>query len=409
MGKIGEGSYGVVIKCRAKASGRVVAIKKFLESEEDPQIRKIALREVRMLKGLRHFNLVNLLEVFRRKRKLHLVFEYIEGTVLDELDLNPKGLDPAKIKSITYQVVRAIDFCHANNVIHRDVKPENILISKDNVVKLCDFGFARTLGPAGAEYTDYVATRWYRAPELLVGDVEYGPPVDVWAIGCVVAEMMTGRPLWPGTSDIDQLYRIVQNLGSLTSRFQDTFQNNTYFAGLKVPSQEGIQTKDLVKRFDSKGKTKNQCERSRQIQFLQDTLKIDPAERITCQSLKEHIFFRKSHDDDDDEDNDAFSAEHTGGSGWNSNYEAELTELEARLANQYKSNDLKRSNKGGRHGNKRSSNNQAHGHSQNMLPNLTQKTNSTSHLTGQDHPTSPTGASSPSDNRGSTEVHLPSI
>ena len=96
--------------------------------------------------GLRHFNLVNLLEVFRRKRKLHLVFEYIEGTVLDELDLNPKGLDPGKIKSITFQVVRAIDFCHANNVIHRDVKPENILISKDSVVKLCDFGFARTLG-----------------------------------------------------------------------------------------------------------------------------------------------------------------------------------------------------------------------------------------------------------------------
>jgi len=402
MGKIGEGSYGVVIKCRAKASGRVVAIKKFLESEEDPQIRKIALREVRMLKGLRHFNLVNLLEVFRRKRKLHLVFEYIEGTVLDELDLNPKGLDPGKIKSITFQVVRAIDFCHANNVIHRDVKPENILISKDSVVKLCDFGFARTLGPAGAEYTDYVATRWYRAPELLVGDVEYGPPVDVWAIGCVVAEMMTGRPLWPGTSDIDQLYRIVQNLGSLTSRFQDTFSNNTYFAGLKVPSQEGIQTKDLERRFDSKGKTKNVCERTRQIKFLQDTLQIDPAQRITCQNLKDHVFFRKSQDEGDDDEND------TGGARWNAKYEEELTELEARLANQYKSNDLKRTNKGGRHGSKRSSsNNQSHG--QNTLPNLTNKTNSTSQLTGQENSTSPTGASSPSDNRGSTEVHLPSI
>ena len=170
--------------------------------------------------------------------------------------------------------------------------------------------FPNPAGPAGAEYTDYVATRWYRAPELLVGDVEYGPPVDVWAIGCVVAEMMTGRPLWPGTSDIDQLYRIVQNLGSLTSRFQDTFSNNTYFAGLKVPSQEGIQTKDLERRFDSKGKTKNVCERTRQIKFLQDTLQIDPAQRITCQNLKDHVFFRKSQDEGDDDEND------TGGARW---------------------------------------------------------------------------------------------
>ena len=99
-----------------------------------------------MLKGLRHHNLVNLLEVFRRKRKLHLVFEYIEGTVLDELDANPNGLAHDSIKRITYQVIKAIEFCHNSQVIHRDVKPENMLISKDSVVKLCDFGFARSLG-----------------------------------------------------------------------------------------------------------------------------------------------------------------------------------------------------------------------------------------------------------------------
>merc|ERR1711884_320605 len=92
MGRIGEGSYGVVIKCRSKETGQVVAIKKFLESEEDPQIRKIAMREVRMLKLLKHPNLVNLLDVFRRKRRLHLVFEFIERTVLDDLEANPCGL-----------------------------------------------------------------------------------------------------------------------------------------------------------------------------------------------------------------------------------------------------------------------------------------------------------------------------
>ena len=172
------------------------AIKKFLETEEDPQIRKIALREVRMLKQLRHGNIINLQEVFRRKRKLHLVFEFIDRTVLDELDANPSGLPMESIQKITMQVCRAINFCHENNVIHRDVKPENILISNAYVVKLCDFGFARSLAGQGATYTDYVATRWYRAPELLVGDTQYGPPVDVWAIGCVFCEMLTGRPLW---------------------------------------------------------------------------------------------------------------------------------------------------------------------------------------------------------------------
>ena len=183
LGKIGEGSYGIVIKCRHKETGHLVAIKKFLESEDDPQIRKIALREVRMLKQLKHGNLVNLLEVFRRKRKLHLVFEFIDRTVLDDLDCNPSGLSESMVKKIIWQVLKAVEFCHSHNIIHRDVKPENILVSKAGVVKLCDFGFARSLAGPGASYTDYVATRWYRAPELLVGDTQYGTSVDVWAIG----------------------------------------------------------------------------------------------------------------------------------------------------------------------------------------------------------------------------------
>ena len=115
-------------------------------------------------------------------------------------------------------------------MIHRDVKPENILVCKNGVVKLCDFGFARLLSKAlvlenlqlaivvfaagpGGKYTEYVATRWYRAPELLVGDTQYGPPVDVWAIGCLFAELLTGQPLWPGKSDVDQIYQLKKTLG----------------------------------------------------------------------------------------------------------------------------------------------------------------------------------------------------
>lgn len=100
-------------------------------------------------------------------------------------------------------------------IIHRDVKPENVLVSSAGVVKLCDFGFARLVGGTGESYTEYVATRWYRAPELLVGEQFYGAPVDIWAVGCLFSEMLTGEPLFPGESDIDQLFIIIKLLGKL--------------------------------------------------------------------------------------------------------------------------------------------------------------------------------------------------
>lgn len=119
------------------------------------------------LQNLKHPNLVNLLEVFRRKRKLHLVFEYCEYTLLNEMERYPSGCPEITTKQLTWQILQGIAYCHRLGCVHRDVKPENILITGDGVVKLCDFGFARMLSP-GENYTEYVATRWYRAPELLV-------------------------------------------------------------------------------------------------------------------------------------------------------------------------------------------------------------------------------------------------
>jgi serine/threonine protein kinase len=117
------------------------------------------LREVRILKQLRHDNIVGLLEVFRRKRKLYLVFEFVESTLLQELERRPEGLDPLDTKKVMWQLVRGIDYLHQHQVIHRDIKPENLLLSRAGVLKLCDFGFARTLSGPGARYTDYVSTR----------------------------------------------------------------------------------------------------------------------------------------------------------------------------------------------------------------------------------------------------------
>ncbi|MEQ2189780.1 Cyclin-dependent kinase-like 1, partial [Goodea atripinnis] len=115
LAKIGEGSYGVVFKCKHRDTGQIVAIKKFVESEDDPVIRKIAQRETRMLKQLKHVNLVNLLEVFRRKRRLHLVFEFCEQTVLNELDKHPRGVPEAQLKSIVWQTLQAVNFCHKHS------------------------------------------------------------------------------------------------------------------------------------------------------------------------------------------------------------------------------------------------------------------------------------------------------
>lgn len=117
------------------------------------------------------------------------------------------------MRKYIFQLCKALEYCHRNNVLHRDIKPENLLIStysllSTQVLKLCDFGFARTVPARGAVLTDYVATRWYRSPELLLGSNSYGPSADVWAIACIMGELTDGQPLFPGESEIDQLYVI---------------------------------------------------------------------------------------------------------------------------------------------------------------------------------------------------------
>ena len=280
LGVIGEGTYGVVMKARHKETGQVVAIKKFKESDEDEQVRKTSLREVRVLKQLRHDNVITLLEVFRRKGKLYLVFEYVENTILEVLERKPNGLDEQEVRKYTYQLLRGVEYCHAHNIIHRDVKPENILISKNGALKLCDFGFARPMS-VGGKYTDYVATRWYRCPELLVGDVEYGKGVDVWAIGCIFAEISNGMPLFAGESDVDQLNCIMRCQGKLTNRQVQIFRRNPLYVGVELPAPRDLETLDM--RFPNAPKN--------WLNFLKACLKNDPDQRETCSSLTAMPYF----------------------------------------------------------------------------------------------------------------------
>uniref|UniRef100_A0A3Q0RIN6 Cyclin-dependent kinase-like 2 n=1 Tax=Amphilophus citrinellus TaxID=61819 RepID=A0A3Q0RIN6_AMPCI len=283
LGPVGEGSYGTVLKCRHRDTGRLVAIKKFTDSDDDKMVKKIAHREIKLLRQLRHDNLVNLLEVWKRRRRWYLVFEFVDRTLLDDLEQNPSGLELNTCRQYLYQILRAAAFCHQQNIIHRDIKPENILISQEGVVKLCDFGFARTvaLTTEGGVYTDYVATRWYRAPELLVGDIKYSKPVDVWALGCVLLEMLTGQPLFPGDSDLDQIYQIIRCFGNLTAHHQELFYRNPVFSGVRLPECSGRVA--LQQRFPTITPTA--------LDLAQRCLEMDPERRAQCSELLEHPLF----------------------------------------------------------------------------------------------------------------------
>ncbi|KAL3274321.1 hypothetical protein HHI36_015722 [Cryptolaemus montrouzieri] len=281
---VGEGSYGVVMKCRHKELDQMVAIKKFLETEEDATIRKMALREIRMLRRLKHENLVAIIEVFRYRKRFYLVFEYLNGTILDELERMDGGLGEERCRERLYQIIRAISYCHSNQIIHRDVKPENVLVSSNGVVKLCDFGFARLATNTNEPLTDYVATRWYRAPELLVGDQNYGTGVDIWAIGCLFAEMLTGDPLFPGESDIDQLFLIVKMLGKPCPKHQQLMSKNSALRGIKAASPHPTDT--LQRNFSDWPQLS--------LNILGSCLKMDPSQRASSEDLLRHNYF--SHD-----------------------------------------------------------------------------------------------------------------
>jgi cyclin-dependent kinase-like len=285
LGVVGEGAYGVVLKCRNKESGEICAIKKFKESDEenDEILLKTTQREVKILRLLKHTNIVSLIDAFKRKSKLYLVFEYVEKNLLEILEAQPSGLDPEAARGYIFQLIQAIQWCHSNNVIHRDIKPENLLINPTTkVLKLCDFGFARTITQPTQNLTDYVATRWYRAPELLLGSTTYSFGVDIWAIACILGEITDGQPLFPGESEIDQLYIIQKILGPLTSEHLEMFISNSRFAGLKFPDMSKPET--LQKKYVGKMTKKT-------ISFMNEMLAMDPKDRPSAQNCLNNPYF----------------------------------------------------------------------------------------------------------------------
>lgn len=220
----------------------------------------------------------------------YLVFEYVEKNLLEILEEHPNGLSLELVRQYVYQLTKAVGWCHQHNIVHRDIKPENLLINSPpdgcsgtaGHLKLCDFGFARTLPKADQSITDYVSTRWYRTPELLLGCTHYGKGVDMWAIGCIMAELIDGQPLFPGESDIDQLYIIQKLLGPLTSEQHDMFMRNPRFVGLKFPDMSKPET--LERKYGSKLPDEA-------LDFMRSVLQMEAKNRATCDQLLQHPFF----------------------------------------------------------------------------------------------------------------------
>jgi len=212
--KIGEGTYGVVYKAKDRSTDEIIALKKIRLEAEDEGVPSTAIREISLLKELQHPNIVSLRDVVHQNNKLYLVFEYLDQDLKKYMDVVGKDLHKMLVKSYLQQILKGIAFCHAHRVLHRDLKPQNLLIDKEGVLKLADFGLARAFGIPVRTYTHEVVTLWYRAPEILLGAKQYSTAVDMWSVGCIFMEMATRQPLFPGDSEIDELFRIFRILGT---------------------------------------------------------------------------------------------------------------------------------------------------------------------------------------------------
>lgn len=281
--KIGEGTYGVVYKARDRVTNEVVALKKIRLEEEDEGIPSTAIREISLLKELQHPNIVRLYDVVHTERKLTLVFEYLDQDLKKYLDICENGLETSVLKSFLYQLLQGVAYCHEHRVLHRDLKPQNLLINREGELKLADFGLARAFGIPVRSYTHEVVTLWYRAPDVLMGSRKYSTPVDMWSIGCIFAEMANGRPLFAGSSEADQLDRIFRTLGTPIEA--------AYPGLLELPGWSNIRNKSpryqpienmspLVPTLDPLG-----------VDLLAGMLQYDPAKRISARDAMQHPFF----------------------------------------------------------------------------------------------------------------------
>uniref|UniRef100_A0A665V6I0 mitogen-activated protein kinase n=1 Tax=Echeneis naucrates TaxID=173247 RepID=A0A665V6I0_ECHNA len=218
--QVGTGAYGTVCSAVDSRTGAKVAIKKLYRPFQSELFAKRAYRELRLLKHMKHENVIGLLDVFTADlsldgfRTFYLVMPYM-GTDLGKL-MKMQRLSEEKIQYLVYQMLKGLKYIHSAGIIHRDLKPGNLAINQDCELKILDFGLARQ---ADSEMTGYVVTRWYRAPEVILSWMHYTQTVDIWSAGCIMAEMLQGKPLFKGSDHLDQLTEIMKITGTPSQEF----------------------------------------------------------------------------------------------------------------------------------------------------------------------------------------------
>ncbi|KAG2222389.1 hypothetical protein INT45_006911 [Circinella minor] len=299
MREMGQGAYGVVCAAKDTDSGEQVAIKKVCRIFEKNILAKRALREVKLLKHFNgHENITSVIDMdivnLQDFNELYLVQELMEAD-LHQIIRSAQPLTDAHFQYFVYQICRGLKYIHSANVLHRDLKPGNLLVNADCELKICDFGLARGYSEspesnAAGFMTEYVATRWYRAPEIMLSFQNYTKAIDMWSVGCIFAEMLGGKPLFKGRDYVDQLNQILGILGTPdeeTLRRVGSERAQVYIRSL--PRMPKIPFQNLYPRANPLA-----------IDLLNKLLEFDPAKRITVEEALAHPYLGAYHDEDDE-------------------------------------------------------------------------------------------------------------
>ncbi|KAG7197981.1 hypothetical protein KM043_016210 [Ampulex compressa] len=278
---LGEGQFATVYKARDVETDKIVAVKKIKvgsRAEARDGINRTALREIKLLQELKHDNVIGLIDVFGHKSNVSLVFDFMDTDLEVIIKDNNIVLTAANIKSYMIQTLQGLDYLHFNWILHRDLKPNNLLVNAEGILKIGDFGLAKFFGSPNRINTHQVVTRWYRAPELLYGARLYGTGIDMWAIGCILAELLLRVPFLPGESDLDQLTRIFQTLGTPT---EETWPGMTELPDfIQFKPFPGTPLKHI---FTAAGDDL--------LDLIASFLNVNPLERCTCDQALQMPYF----------------------------------------------------------------------------------------------------------------------
>lgn len=277
--RLGKGTYATVYMGRSRLSNDLVALKEILK-EHDEGAPCTAIREVSLLRLLRHNNIVTLHDICHTPKKLTLVFEYVGPDLYAYMKENNHLLSIHNVRLLLYQILRGIAFCHSRQVLHRDLKPQNLLINSRGELKICDFGLARAKSIPTKSYSNEVVTLWYRPPDVLLGNTDYDHSIDMWGVGCIFFEMASGRTFFPGTSVRQQLYLIFSCLGAPAKYNWPEILVNPEYQAYNFPPFRPEKLIHRVPRLDIDG-----------MNLLMKFLRFRPSERISAEDAKCDIFF----------------------------------------------------------------------------------------------------------------------